>query len=225
MADKIDAAQEDLTTALARFERNRADLSMPDGSPKYAPAVHDNLLAGAVRSLHDVAGELDEAVEEEVRTVQRLREAAEDDPITQLSDAELQKANLRAVFVQQDADHLTLPALAARLRGIIAAGNGKPDKVQAFLWSRYASLRVGAEAERRRRESPNAPLPTEVHVIEGFVSQLAAVVAPKSGISDAEAERRLRRAREARAEAHRRVREADGSQERLQAELAARYSL
>jgi len=229
MADAIERAQADIEAALARFERNTAELHLPDGSKKYADAVHDTLLAGHVTALHNVAADLDTAVEEEVATVQRLREAEEDDPTAQLNPAELQTANLRALFVQQDAEHLTLPQLAARLRGIVAAGNGKADRVQAFLWSRAASLRIGAEDERHRAANPGQALPAELRqqlaTIENYASQLAAVVAPKSGISEEEARRRLTRSREALADAHRRVGEVDGSHARLRAGLAARYAV
>jgi hypothetical protein len=226
MSDLIETTAEEVTVALDKFERGKSALFRPDGTMKYSEAEHNELLIGLTERLHGVAERHHDAAEAEVALVQRLQEAEHDDPTMHLTPAELQLANARSQFVREDAMGLPLPQLLTRLRGIAAASGGKPDKTQAFLWSRYAHQRLESEAETAQAAGkPLQPAQREqLDSIDAEVSKLRAVIAPASGIDAAEARRRVRRARDAQRAMHARVSEVDGSKEALLAAGRARYS-
>jgi len=223
MTDLIESTSEEVTAALDKFERGKAALYRPDGTMKYSEAEHNELLITLTERLHGVAERAHDAAEAEIATVQRLEEARHDDPVAHLSASELATANARALFVREDCEKLPLRELATRLRGIAAAG---ADKATAFVWSRYAGMRIDGEAERAAAGGGSLAGDDRAHVeaIRAEVVRLAALVAPDNGIPEAEAERRLKRAREAQRALHERVSAADGSQEALMTKMRARYS-
>ena len=223
MTDQIETTTDEVTAALDKFERGRAALYRPDGTPKYSDAEHSELMIGLTERLHSVAERHHDAAEAEIATVQRLEEARHDDPVAHLSASELATANARSLFTREDCEKLPLRALATRLRGIAAAG---ADKATAFVWSRYAGMRIDSEAERAAAGGGSLAGDDRAHVeaIRAEVVRLAALVAPNNGIPEAEAERRLKRAREAQRVVHGRVSEVDGSKEALMARSRARYA-
>ena len=225
MADMIEKTTAEVAVALDTFERGKAALYRADGTPKYSDAEHTELMITLTDRLHGVAERAHDAAEEEVSAVRRLEEAAHDDPIRHLSPGELATANARATFVREDALGLSLAQLLTRLRGLAAATAGKPDRADAFVWSRYAHQRIEAEAETAtaggRHLDPIAR--AQLDAIDGEVSKLRAVIAPASGITKQEAERRIKRARSAQRAVHARVSDADGSAEALLARTGARY--
>jgi len=75
------------------------------------------------------------------------------DPIGQLTTQEQQQASARATFVREDAMLLPLPNLVRRLVGVGAAGK---ERVDCYLWSRYARQRIVQEQEKR--EDAGRPL-------------------------------------------------------------------
>ena len=227
MSDPIETTTEEVTAALDTFERGKAALFRPDGSPKYSEAEHNELMATLTDRLHGVAERAHDACEDEVATVRRLEEAANDDPIRHLSPGELATANARALFVREDAMGLPLPDLLARLRGLAAATAGKPDRADAFVWGRYAHQRLTSEVEQA--EAAGKPLQPaqrdQLAAIESEVAKLRAIIAPAGGITKQEAARRIKRAREAQRAAHARVSEADGTNALLKRQIAARYAI
>lgn len=227
MADAIEQADQELTTALATFERGKASLYRSDGSMKYSEPEHNERLRALTETLHGVAEGIDRAVDGEIATVRQLLDSEHDDPTLYLSASELTLANARSQFIREDAMTLPLPQLLTRLRGIIAAGGGKPDRVQAFVWSRYAYQRLTSEVETARAEGKPLPatLRDQIEAIEPLVTQLRGVVSPGLRITGPEADRRMKRARDARQAAHGRVTEADGTRERMMAEMARRYGV
>jgi len=226
MTDAIETTTEELATALATFERNRASLFRSDGAPKFTEQEHADRLKVFTETLHGVAERVDTAVDAELAAIRKLEEAEHADPVSYLTPAELATANARALFVRENCEPLTLPQLRTRLRGIVAVGEGRPDRVQAFLWSRYAAQRLAGEAERARAEHRGTVPPQlrdDLERVEIEIAQLVAVVTPQAAISKTEAARRMKRARDARSATLQRVHEADGTRERMLAQLAARY--
>jgi len=225
MEDAIDKTQADLTTALETFERGRATLYRPDGGPKYAETTHAELLATLTATLHGVAQRVDAAVAAELAAVRRAEEAEHDDPVSYLTPAELATANARAGFVREDSERLPLPQLLTRLRGVLAAGVNGPDKPTALVWGRYAGQRIASVAETAHAGGGRLDGATrdQLEAIETEVGKLTAIIAPASGITKAEAARRMKRARDARSATLARVHEADGTRERMLAQMAARY--
>ena len=227
MDDNIDKTQQELTTALDTFERGKAALLRSDGSRKYAETTHAERLTALTEVLHGVAQRVDSAVDAELATVRRLEEAAHADPVSALTPAELATANARALFIREDSERLPLPALLTRLRGVLASGANGPDKPTAFCWGRYAHQRIASVAELAHAGGGGLDGTTrdQLEAIEAEVAKLTAVIAPRSGITRAEAERRMKRARAALSETHSRVGEADGTNERLVATMRGRYAL
>jgi len=227
MADQIETTTEEVTAALDTFERGKTALFRSDGSMKYSEAEHNELMIGLAERLHSVASAAHDAAEEEVATVRRLEEAEHDDPIRHLSPGELATANARATFVREDALGLPLSQLLTRLRGIAAATAGKPDRADAFVWSRYAHQRTSSELETAQAAGkPLQPAQRDqLEAIETEVAKLRAVIAPGGGITKQEAARRIKRAREAQSALHAKVGEADGSNALLKRQIAARYSI
>jgi len=226
MDDAIDKSQAELNTALDAFERGRAALYRPDGAPKYSEATQGEMLASLTATLHGVAERVDAAVEAEKAAVRRLEEAVHADPVSTLTPADLATANARSQFVREDAMGLPLPALLARLRGVLASGVNGPDRPTAFVWARYAGQRVASVAELAHAGGGRLDGTTrdQLEAIEAEVAKLTAIIAPASGITKAEAERRMRRARAVLGETHSRVGEADGTNERLVATMRSRYA-
>lgn len=222
--DAIEKTQEELAAALGEFDRAKASLYRPDGSAKYAPAEHDERLRALTEKLHGHAERLDAAAEAEIRQVGRLVEANGDDPSSHLTTAELQAASARQAFVKEDCESLPLAELVARVRGVAAANELQRDRPSAYLWSRYARRRIAAAAEEGGAAA-YGPFRAHLEELERLAGALEQSYGASVRISELEAKRRVRRAREAQREMRERVAVADGTRERMVAEMRSRLSV
>ncbi len=204
----------EIDKALEKFTTGKAGLFRADGSAVYAGPVYDEKLAALTAALHATADRVAGQAEAQIVAVNRLQEAEHTDPIGQLTLAEQQQASARAGFVREDALLLTLPDLTRRLVGVGAAGK---EKVDCYLWSRYARQRV--EAERTQREERGRPLdPTTraqlASLIDAITALEVAVGAPPA-LTRVQATQRIAAARRFQRGDRDRVGDADGAKERV----------
>ncbi len=204
----------EIDTALEKFATGKAKLFRDDGSAVYADAVYREKLAALTSELHATAGRVVAGAEAQIATVNRLVEAEHTDPIGNLTLDQQQQASARAGFVKEDAMLLTLPDLTRRLVGVSAAGK---NKVDCYLWSRYARQRI--EAERTQREESGRPLdPTtraQITSVIDAISTLEAAVGPTPALTRVQAAQRIAAARRFQQGLRDRIGDADGAKERV----------
>jgi hypothetical protein len=202
----------EIDTALEKFAAGKAKLFRDDGSAVYAGPVYDERLAALTAELHATAGRVVGLAEAQIAAVNRLQDAEDADPITALTLAEQQQASARAGFVKEDAMLLTLPDLTRRLVGVGAAGQ---DRVDCFLWSRYARQRI--EAERTQREESGRPLdPTtraQIATLIDAITTLEVAIGATAALTRVQATQRIAAARRFQAGVRDRVGDVDGAKE------------
>ncbi len=216
MINKADETYEtgnaEIDRALEKFAPEKAKLFRDDGSAVYADQVYREKLAALVGDLHAVAGRVVAGAEAQIVAVNRLQEAEHADPIGNLTLAEQQHAAARAGFVKEDAALLTLPDLTRRLVGVSAAGK---DRVDCYLWSRYARQRI--ESERTKSEESGRPLdPTtraQIASVIDAITNLEAAIGATPAITRVQATQRIHAARRFQAGVRDRVGDVDGAKE------------
>ncbi len=221
MGDIYEQAQAELDQAAVRFTAEKAKLFRGDGSAIYADAVYEEKVTALTAELHAVADKVIGVAEAEIREVNRRQEAEHDDPITRLTVEEQQAASARATFVREDAMLLPLADLTQRLRGVSAAGK---DKVNSYLWSRYARQRIeaiktaNAESGRPTAAATRAQLET----LTDAIVDLESVLGVANALTKSQAAQRIGDARKFKSALHTRVSALDGSRERLVREMRQR---
>ena len=131
------------------YERGKAALFDQQGRPIYVD--HDTRLTALERALDRALAEAHDAVNAVRATAVAIEQAEEHaDPAGRLTEAELARANARALFVREDAERLPLDQLATRLRQALAGD----DRALVFLLLRYGQARFDAEQQTERRRSP-----------------------------------------------------------------------
>ncbi len=225
MGDIYEQAEAELDQAAVRFTNEKAKLFRGDGSAIYADAVYQEKLTAITDELHAVAEQLHGVAEREIAEVGRRREAEHDDPIGQLTVQEQQAASGRALFVREDAMLLALPDLVKRLRGVNAAGK---DTVSSYLWSRYARQRIES-INRGELASGNPKDPaTRGHLrdLTDAITTLEERIGGKANtpLERAQAAQRVTDARRFQSQLGDRVRDRDGSKERLMQEMRQKYA-
>jgi hypothetical protein len=202
----------EIAKAVEKFATAKAALFRDDGSAVYAGPVYAEKLAALTAELHATADRVAGQAVAVIATVNRLREAEHTDPIGNLSLAEQQQASARAMFVKEDAALLTLPDLTRRLVGVGAAGK---EKVDCYLWSRYARQRI--EAERTQHEESERPLdPTtraQLASLTDAITTLEAAVGATPALTRVQAVQRIHAARRFQQGVRERVGDADGAKE------------
>ncbi len=207
-----EAGNAEIDRALEKFATAKAKLFRDDGAAIYAGPVYAEKLAALTDELHATAGRVVGLADAQIATVNRLEEAEHSDPIGNLTLAEQQHASARAGFVKEDAMLLTLPDLTRRLVGVGAAGS---EKVDAYLWSRYARQRI--EKERTQREDSGRPLdPTtraQIATLIDAITALEAAIGATPALTKVQATQRIHAARTFQAAIRDRVSELDGEKE------------
>ena len=113
--DRIDRAAE-------RVTQQQASLLRPDGTPKYAPAEHEERTKGLLAEFDSVGADVTADAEEAIReTEQEIARIDGADPIDTLKPDELARAASLAVFVDLDVDRLLPEQLVKRARAVLAA--------------------------------------------------------------------------------------------------------
>lgn len=148
MMKVIDLTSEKFTfdTAVKRFEAEKAALYRPDGEPKFGPKEHAEKMAALLEPVtrwHNHVKEKCAAAEAEARMAASLEHS---DPITTLSDNELQRAYFLRPFVQDAVNSLPLSDLAKRLGAVVATG----DKATIACYQQAAAQRTAAQREAYR---------------------------------------------------------------------------
>ena len=144
----LDAAKAAVQRSLDVFATNQATLYTHDGHKINPPGVHESELA---RLLVGVEASVEKAVAVADRVAQETesqRLAPYADPTGSLSAADLQDANLRAVWVREDCETLPLGDLVERLRAVHAAGS----KSSTWLHWRYAKRRWQVESDKTQQD-------------------------------------------------------------------------
>jgi hypothetical protein len=138
MTDPIDQAVEN-------FQVQSARLLNEAGQPIHVPDEHANRLAGLQAGLQTVVDSTVREAEAEIARLQGdIATISARSPIDGLSPAELQAANNRRQFVQEDITAGAIGDLAGRLRSLLAQG----DKADLFLFARYLPGRLETEGKR-----------------------------------------------------------------------------
>ena len=210
----------DIDRAIERFATGKAKLFRDDGAAIYADQVYREKLAALTAELHAVAGRVVAGAEAQIAIVNRLQEAEHSDPIGNLTLDQQQQASARAVFVKEDAALLTLPDLTRRLVGVSAAGS---EKVDAYLWGRYARQRI--EAEQTQREASGRPLDpltgAQLSTLIDAITNLEAAIGATPALTRVQATKRIHAARRFQAGVRNRVGDVDGATERVKRDLLA----
>ncbi len=210
----------EIDTALEKFAAAKAKLFRDDGSAVYADQVYREKLAALTEELHATAERVVGLAEQQIATVNRLQEVEHTDPIGNLSLAEQQQASARAGFVKEDAVLLTLPDLTRRLVGVGAAGS---EKVDAYLWSRYARQRI--EKEQTQRVDSGRPLDpitrAQIASLIDAITNLEAAIGATPALTRVQATKRIHAARRFQAGVRDRVGDADGATERVKRDMLA----
>ena len=178
----IEASKQVVTRAVEKYQTDRAALFAHDGKTPIDPpatfAAKQAKLLESVEWAVERAATLADKVTQETES-QRLAPHA--DPTGQLSPAELQDANARAVWVREDCESLPLGDLVERLKAVAAGGS----KSSQWLHWRYAK-------QRWTRESAKSPQDPALSAFGETLRNLG-IVGPKAGLSD-EAQKRLDKA-------------------------------
>jgi hypothetical protein len=122
------------------YETERAKLFDQAGQPIYAPAEQERRQTALKEELTGKVNRIVESCQGEIATLQSQLKvvAAPVQPLDNLSEAELSRANARREFVKEDISSLTLGELAKRLAALLE-GN---DKATLFLYGRYLPTRL-----------------------------------------------------------------------------------
>ena len=158
--------ERDIDAAEARYQAALADLTRPDGAPRYSPAEHTERETAAhatfrrdLAALNDRLGAIVTDARAELLTV------AASDPTKGFTTSELERVNLRTSIVTEDLRQLPEDVQVARLRAALTSGERA---------ERYIALRAGravlAEREREQRRNDNRGVPMPDY------SALAAIV-------------------------------------------------
>src|SRR4051812_46343050 len=95
----------DIDRAAAQFTQEKQRLYRGDGNPVYGPEEHevrvDALLATFDRTGEAAVEQADTAIKQAEQTLYLLEHS---DPVDRLSEADLARANARAIFVREDAE-------------------------------------------------------------------------------------------------------------------------
>ena len=198
--DRLDRAAE-------RFKEQEAGLLRPDGTPKYAPAEHEERVKGLLAEYDSVGAavtaDAEAAIAEAEREIARIDGA---DPIDTLKPDELARAASLAVFVDQDVDRLLPEQLAKRARAVLAG----TDRAQAFVWARAIERRLAA-----RRGGGGTPDPATLELFEVRRELAARFEDPKAKDKRRTLEQRVESARVLRGRVAQRRREVDGTWQRM----------
>ena len=169
----LDGARQVVTRAIEKFNADRAGLFAHDGkTPINSPDIHQKQLDKALESVQwatDKAVALADKVTVETES-QRL--APFSDPTSALSAADLQDANLRAVWVKEDCESMGLDDLAQRLRAVAAGGS----KSSRWLHWRYSKTRLDRELAKSSQDPALSAFAATCREL--------GVVGAKSGLSD-----------------------------------------
>jgi hypothetical protein len=202
--------------AAERAEAAKSKLYKPDGSKLYSDAEH-------AERMEAIAGEVAREAKEADEEAGRIAAAKEEElyryrhgcPTEDLLEQQLEAANARRVFVQEDCEELPLEELTKRLRGLLAGAK----KETVWLYARYARRR--ADRTSKLLEDQGTPLPARAELS----AQLRSLEEVLKGAEErnrstfnereaAEAEKELEEVREAKRYIGRRWSEADGSAQR-----------
>lgn len=147
----LDAELTRVERAAAEVERKRRTLFRSDGVTTHIPEEHAVKMAALdaeLAGVFDRAGKL--ATDERASVEAAIDKLEHGDIMDVLTASELAKAASRMPFVEQDAQHLSLTDLVARLRVVESEG----DRSLIALWLRNGRLRLGREQERPRSNDP-----------------------------------------------------------------------
>ncbi len=222
-----------LTSARRRFEKVAQEteaqlkrLHDREGNPIYAPQEYQRRRRAALGVLYEAHQELSDTLSEAYRDAEKAREALTDSDMSAwLSESELEQANQRAAFIREDASLLPIPELVGRAQ----RAREKGDKVAMFLYARYLGIR-NDDTVRASREEPNATrrqrMVAGLDTLREEIAAMRQELIPESIKKDAErADELTRTSLEIRRVTSQRVREIDGSRERLEQQTRARINL
>ena len=166
MSTDPDAIERDIDTAEARYQAALADLTRPDGAPRYSPAEHTERETAAHATFRRDLAALNDRLDAIVTDARAaLLTVAASDPTKGFTTSELERVNLRTSIVTEDLRQLPEDVQVARLRAALTSGERA---------ERYIALRAGravlAEREREQRRNDNRGVPMPDY------SALAAVV-------------------------------------------------
>jgi len=189
--------------ALERFRAGERDLYTEEGHKVYSDEEHerrhDALLAEFDREKDSAVAEADRAIERAERTLALEHHDLSDS----LTTTELERANAKKSYVEDDVWNLPPEALAKRVRAAQTAG----DKPTMFLYARTLQRRAETEYEAGTDQAARNGA-----TLERLASELT------QAVRGAEAERDLEKARKAKRDAnslkiyaHQQRGEADGS--------------
>jgi len=218
--DVMDLKSEKFTfdTVVKRFEAEKAQLFRPDGAKKYGDKEHAEKLAALLEPVtrwHDKVKEKCAAAETAARMATALEHS---DPITTLSDSELQRAFFLKPFVESAVNSLPLSDLAKRLSAVVATG----DKATIACYQQAAAQRTQAQREAYRAGDQGAL--EGLSAIAEHVDALSAKLAnPKHAEAMTDAIELRKAAAEISFETNQRLRELNGEQEASDARRKSEY--
>ena len=151
--------ERDIDAAEARYQAALADLTRPDGAPRYSPAEHTERETAAhatfrrdLAALNDRLGAIVTDARAELLTV------AASDPTKGFTTSELERVNLRTSIVTEDLRQLPEDVQVARLRAALTSGE-RAERYIALRAGRAVLAEREREREQRRNDNRGVPMP------------------------------------------------------------------
>lgn len=214
--------QRAIEQAVAHFQKQRATLYRPDGTPKFSLAELAEQQQAVLLPLRQAVNEaLAEAEQAEAEAL-RLESMRNADPLAALPAADLAQAAALRPFIQDFCEADPLPDLAHRLVAVVAHGS----VAEKVLYARYAARRHDATIERLQagKVRLDAGEGEALRAIAQSSAALRSAITPKAAVAALSQAATLRhRAGELRTYARDALSKADGSDERHRAEIADHY--
>ena len=144
----LDGARAAVQRSLDTLQVNQATLYTHDGHKINPPGKHESELARLLVGLESSVEKAVAVADRVSAEVEAARLAPFSDPTSALSAADLQDANLRRVFIEEDVSTLPLADLVERLRAVHASGS----QASTWLHWRYAKARWAKESAKQQQD-------------------------------------------------------------------------
>ena len=156
---RIKSQERDVEKAVSEFEAAKKRLYRSDGSKVYGDEEHAERLGKLTDGLREKAEAVAAEARSDIEGYERAVLASSyTDPASLVPASDRGRLETSRVFVKEDCEALTAPALTERLEAVSAGS----DKVAPVLFARYARTRLEAlEAESSRLAGEGRPAGAE----------------------------------------------------------------
>jgi len=147
-SEKLQSARESFDREVVKFTTEKRLLFRFDGQKKFADKEHNERFAALLKPLTESAQRVSETADAAIEAAATAKAVQHADPLTSLTNDELQRAVNLKPFVQDTVDGLHLAQLAQRLGAVVAIG----DKAEIATY--HAATLAKVETVRQRANTP-----------------------------------------------------------------------